>query len=114
MLAPEDLPAKHARVMRVTGPDVKVDPPVPSVSELEQKVGKFEEDYASGSDEETTGTGVSRETDDGWNVVAGKSKTKSQSQTAQSLGRMAADSRQRTSRMEVQHPASPRRLLSQA
>lgn len=83
MLAPEDLPAKHARVMRI------VDPSQPSVASTDaassappdqsagssatiEKVEKFTEDYASS--EEDTSQDTSH-TDDGWNVVAAKPKS---------------------------------------
>jgi len=96
MLAPEDLPAKHARVMRVV--DASTPKPMPQTAkpseqqssasaasssasatsasdraDAKDNVSKFTEDFAS-SDEETSAGG--RTTDDGWNVVAAKPKSK--------------------------------------
>lgn len=84
MLAPEDLPGQHARVMRVTG---QASTPVlaPPIVEPEQKVEKFSDDYASSSDEEdekpsasaSSNGGSQKREDDGWGVVAGKKKSES-------------------------------------
>lgn len=83
MLAPEDLPAKHARVMRVVDPSaptppapapVPIAPPsAPSESSTSQsndtKVDAFSQDYTSDSDSPPEAS------DDGWNVVAAKPKS---------------------------------------
>ena len=76
MLAPEDLPGKHARVMRIVDPSPQPKPttqsaPPNNVDKVE-KVEKFAEDYAS-SEEEASAPKVE---DDGWNVVAAKPKSK--------------------------------------
>ena len=87
MLAPEDLPGQHARVMRVTGQASA--PPVlaPPIPEPEQKVEKYSDDYASSSSEEeeedepsvskSSKGGSQMREDDGWGVVAGKKKSES-------------------------------------
>jgi hypothetical protein len=82
MLAPEDLPATHARVLKVVNPSsssssksVPLLPPAP-----EAKVSKYEEDYTSSDDGTTSGTGTGadvQEEDDGWNVVTSRPKSKS-------------------------------------
>lgn len=59
MLAPEDRPAEHARVMKVT--------------EKPAKVPKYEDDYQD-VDGSTSGTGTIE--DDGWDVVPSKKKSK--------------------------------------
>lgn len=89
MLAPEDLPGQHARVMRVTGP-ATLAPPV-SQPETERKVDNFREDYASSSSSsESSSDGEGEDEDvpvsasvskpkknenDGWGVVAPKKKS---------------------------------------
>ncbi|KAK1927407.1 hypothetical protein DB88DRAFT_29946 [Papiliotrema laurentii] len=82
MLAPEDLPAKHARVMRIVDPSAPAPPmPMPSLaaplpqppsssSQSNDKVDKFAEDYDSSEDESQP----DKSEDDGWNVVASKPK----------------------------------------
>lgn len=82
MLAPEDLPAKHARVMRIVDHSTSTPPPsqpVPaapsdsSESSNNVKVDKYAEDYASSDEDSTAGS-----TDDGgWNLVAAKPKSTS-------------------------------------
>ena len=100
MLAPEDLPAKHARVMRVVDSSTPKPSPQPSKqttpkpadqpssastasssasgksasdrAEVKETLSRFTEEFAS-SDEETSAGG--RTTDDGWNVVAAKPKS---------------------------------------
>ena len=90
MLAPEDLPATHARVMRVVDPSKKdtpksaskssksttskpAAPASPTISKKaeDEKSSRFVEDFAS-SDESSGAGGVE---DDGWNVVAAKPKS---------------------------------------
>jgi hypothetical protein len=78
MLAPEDLPATHARVLKVvptsSSTPAQQGPPPPTV---EQKVAKFEDDYMS-SDDTTSGTGTTadvKEEEDGWNVVTSRAKS---------------------------------------
>jgi hypothetical protein len=91
MLAPEDLPGQHARVMRVTGP-ATLAPPV-SQPETERKVGNFEDDYASSSSSSessshgegedadvpvsSSGPKLKKNENDGWGVVAPKKKSQS-------------------------------------
>ena len=89
MLAPEDLPAKHARVMRIVDPSAPAPPmPMPSLaaplpqpssssSQSNDKVDKFAEDYDSSEDESQP----DKSEDDGWNVVASKPKSKSSTHT---------------------------------
>jgi len=86
MLAPEDLPGQHARVMRVAGPASTSSPVLAPPIEPEQKVEKYSDDYASSSDDDeeekqtisASGSGGSQKReDDGWGVVAGKKKSQS-------------------------------------
>jgi len=84
MLAPEDLPATHARVMRVVDPSKAATPksasksarpkapPSPTISKKveDEKSSRFVEDFTSS--DESSGAGVE---DDGWNVVAAKPKS---------------------------------------
>ncbi|RXK41230.1 hypothetical protein M231_01380 [Tremella mesenterica] len=68
MLAPEDRPIPHARVMRIQDPSLLSSSPVQAIA---QKVDKFSDDYDSSSSEaEATKT----EEDDGWDVVPARPK----------------------------------------
>jgi len=86
MLAAEDLPATHARVMRVVDPSKPAAskqakpakpaaPPSPTISkkQVDEKSSRFVEDFASS--DESTGAGGAE--DDGWNIVAPKPKSES-------------------------------------
>lgn len=86
MLAPEDLPGQHARVMRVapssTPTSSKQEPKAQSPPSLapplptsEQKVDKFSDDYASSSDEDEPISRQQEKEDDGWGVVQTKKKS---------------------------------------
>ena len=87
MLAPEDLPPTHARVMKITKPtssssaststspfaaianaepDHETEPPT-LVPPMDEKVSKYSDDYTSEDSDEG-------EEDDGWNVVKSKPK----------------------------------------
>lgn len=85
MLAPEDLPGQHARVMRVTGQASTAPPVLAPPIEPEQKIEKYSDDYASSSDDEveepstyTSRNGLPQmREDDGWGVVEGKKKSQS-------------------------------------
>ncbi|EIW68884.1 hypothetical protein TREMEDRAFT_62603 [Tremella mesenterica DSM 1558] len=69
MLAPEDRPIPHARVMRIQDPSLLSSSPVQAIA---QKVDKFSDDYDSSSSEaEATKT----EEDDGWDVVPARPKS---------------------------------------
>ncbi|GFZ42712.1 hypothetical protein JCM24511_00429 [Saitozyma sp. JCM 24511] len=85
MLAPEDRPATHARVMKIASPSGEALPsPMPAPAppavapaplpknESAEKVSKFEEDYAESSDEGTSATGTVE--DDGWDMVPNRKK----------------------------------------
>jgi hypothetical protein len=89
MLAPEDRPATHARVMKIASasgdslpspmpapPPTAAAGPLPK-NESAEKVSKFEEDYAESSDEETSATGTVE--DDGWDMVPSRKKSASSS-----------------------------------
>lgn len=88
MLAPEDRPATHARVMKIASPSGEALPsPMPAPAppavapaplpknESAEKVSKFEEDYAESSDEGTSATGTVE--DDGWDMVPSRKKSAS-------------------------------------
>lgn len=90
MLAAEDLPGQHARVMRVAPSSTSAPsssnhkPPVDSPTTLapplpatEQKVDKFSDDYASSSDEDEPIGQQQQKEDDGWGVVQAKKKSTS-------------------------------------
>lgn len=93
MLAPEDLPGQHARVMRVApaSGSTPAASPAPAPASLappivspEQKVDKYSDDYASSSSDEdepvAQGTSKAKATaDDGWGVVQAKKKSVSSS-----------------------------------
>jgi hypothetical protein len=82
MLAPEDRPAEHARVMKVVqkdAPAAKAPPAPPAPAPVEapkpsEKIAKYEEDYLEG-DDTTSGSGTIE--DDGWDVVPSKKKSQS-------------------------------------
>lgn len=85
MLAPEDLPGQHARVMRVAPsstpapprqPSPDITPVVAPPSTTTEKVDKYSDDYASSSDEEEPISRQQKE-DDGWGVVQSKKKSTS-------------------------------------
>lgn len=67
MLAPEDRPTEHARVMKVVQPSSESD-------KQSEKVSKYEDDYQEG-DDTTSGSGTIE--DDGWDVVRSKKKSES-------------------------------------
>ena len=75
MLAPEDRPATHARVMKVVNSSTPT-PTANAAQSVDSKVAKYTDDYASNSEGETSGTTgtVEAEVDDGWNVVPARSK----------------------------------------
>lgn len=87
MLAPEDRPATHARVMKVTSKATSATPapapePTPAsaptlAAPVQQKISNYEADFASSSSEdETSGTGTAGiKEDDGWDVVPSKKKS---------------------------------------
>ena len=88
MLAPEDLPGQHARVMRVAPSSTSAPPPsaprpqaeatpalAPALPNAEQKVDKFSDDYASSSDEDEPIGQQQQKEDDGWGVVQPKKKS---------------------------------------
>lgn len=97
MLAPEDLPGQHARVMRVAGSSTAATGPsalAPPVAQSEGKVEKFSEDYASSSSSSSSGSEEDeadntsarvpkaagrKKQDDGWGVVSSKKKSESPS-----------------------------------
>ena len=81
MLAPEDLPPTHARVMKIVPSSPAVPPPAsesggssaPTLAPPgDTKIGKFSDDYESESDDDV-------EEDDGWNMVQSKPKSRSSS-----------------------------------
>lgn len=75
MLAPEDRPSVHARVMKISGaPTAELMP----LATRNDKVAKFEADY-TGSENDTSGTGPDHEEDDGWSVVPKKTSSMSSS-----------------------------------
>lgn len=99
MLAPEDRPATHARVMKITqssaggsGASSRSETPTGKAASStptkeaeeeerpERKVERFEDDYESSEDTSATGGTVE---DDGWNVVPMKAKSRSFSHTSQ-------------------------------
>lgn len=79
MLAPEDLPGQHARVMRVASSNPPTPAPAPALAPPVQKVEKFSDDYASSSssssDSEDRAPVQKKKQDDGWGVVTGKKKS---------------------------------------
>jgi hypothetical protein len=96
MLAPEDLPGQHARVMRVAGPSASTTTAptlAPPLAQSEGKVENFSDDYASSSsssssekeeEEDNSSARVPKASssgrkkqDDGWGVVAPKKKSQS-------------------------------------
>lgn len=82
MLAPEDLPGQHARIMRVAPAPGALPSPSPATlaPPEQQKVDKYSDDYASSSSDEdgprVDGSLSFRSQDDGWGVVQPKKKSK--------------------------------------
>lgn len=73
MLAPEDRPAEHARVMKVVQNGASKPASAESEAKQSEKIAKYEDDYQEGDD--TSGTGTIE--DDGWDVVPSKKKSES-------------------------------------
>lgn len=106
MLAPEDRPATHARVMKIAeqaapgssrsapAPGPSLAPPIPASDRHHEtdtpsngnasdssKIAKYEADYVdeSDDDEDTSGGGTVEGEDDGWDVVVSKKSEPSSS-----------------------------------